>query len=661
MNGFESKLRSWLEAIGRWNPPSWIPGLMIALLGWTVGFAHPFGGLDSSWWVGLYLAAHNQMQFGTEIVFTYGPLGILRFPWLLYPGALAVIPFVYASILHVGFSSALVAALRRRVGLLWAMLVALLVVVQLEWVEQEVAISILAAMLMIERRPAGRKLLFFAVCAGLLAGTEMLVKLSTGPVIAAVLLVGLVGARARTREIAAYLGTLAGSMLVCWFVTGQDLSNLPDFIGNSIQIVLGYQEAMAVYGQSGWYSLIIVAGGALCFAWALFGGYADRRARIAGALVAAIVIFVFYKQAVVRIDSAHIALFFALIAVLWLAVPPRQGFAGISLAGLAFMGVVSIYAATGVPSPGLNLISNLRGFYEESRTALSPARQRAGVDFWRQGIRHNYQLDPKLLAELEGQSVSVEPWETTAAWAFELDWHPAPVFQNYSAYTSALDELNSDTIESATGPGRILRHVGDNPFGPTIGLDGRFMAWDPPGQAIAELCNFRPIGESGRWQVLARTANRCGPLVPAGVVESRFGETVPVPKPGPNEVVIAKIHGAEVHGLERLRSFFYRPAERRAVVEGGSYRLIAATAADGLMMRIGRNIPEGRGDFAQAPQTPTIALTGPSGDLKYEFFRFRVRSAGPGLKDRPRREARLKRRAQLERRAGEAAQTVTAP
>ena len=629
MNGLESKLRSWLEVIPKWNPPSLIPGLIVALLGWTVGFAHPFGGLDTSWLVGLYIASHQNLQYGTEIVFTYGPLGFLNFPWLLYPGALAVIPYLFASVLHIGYATLLVAALRRRAGLLWAMLIALLVVVQVEWIQKEVAIAVLAAMLVIEKRPVGRRLLLFAVAAGFLAGIEMLAKLSTGPVIAAVLLLGLIGARARIREIAVYLGTLLGTALFFWLLAGQDLGDVPDFIGNSIQIVLGYQEAMADYGDSGWYPLIIVAGGALCFVWALLGGYKDRLARFAAAAIAAIVVFVFYKQAVVRIDSAHIALFFGLIAILWLAVPPRRGLATISIAGLAFMGVVSIYASNTVPTPGLNVIRNVKFLFEESRTAVSSARQEAGIEEWRQALQHNYELDPRLLASLEGEGVSVEPWETAAAWAFELDWHPAPVFQNYSAYTTKLDQLNTETIQSPTGPTRILRHIGDNPFGPMTGLDGRFIPWDPPGQAIAELCNFKPIGESGRWQVLARTSDRCGPLVPAGTVESSFGETVPVPRPGPNEVVIAKVQGAEVHGLEKLRSFFYRPAERQAVVEGGAYRLIAATAADGLMLRIGRNIPEGRGNFAQAPQTPTIALTGPSGDLKYEFFRFRVKPVSP--------------------------------
>jgi hypothetical protein len=453
----------------------------------------------------------------------------------------------------------------------------------------------------------------------------MLIKLSDGPVVALVLLIGLIGARARLRILAAYLLTAAASMLAMWFATGQGLANAPDFIANSAQIVTGYQEAMSFHGQSGWNTVMIFFGAVASVAWAFCGGYRDHRARWAAGFVALVVAFAFYKQSVIRVDRMHVATFFAMVSLLFLAVPPRPGLVAISLGGLACLAVVSMYAAGGTPGPGLNLIENLSGFGRETRMALRPDRQRTEIDNNRILLRYGYPLTPAMFHELEGHKVSVDPWEATAAWAFDLDWSPVPVFQNYSAYTTKLDQLNADLVASADGPDRILRHTGKNPAHPNTGLDGRFLAWDPPAQAVATLCHFRTAAQSDRWQVLARTADRCGPLIPAGKVNASFGETVPVPRPGPDQVVLVKIKGTEVGVFESLKSLFFRTDERRVVTADGSYRLVADTAADGLMLRIGKGLSESRGRFSQSPQTPTIALTGRSGNLEYEFFRMRVR------------------------------------
>jgi len=164
------------------------------------------------------------------------------------------------------------------------------------------------------------------------------------------------------------------------------------------------------------------------------------------------------------------------------------------------------------------------------------------------------QVQRLVRSALEGHTVAVEPWEAGVAWAYELDWDPLPVFQNYSAYTSELDRLNAAAAESPDGPERILR---ENqllvlPEFPTPDLDGRYPGWAPREQARAVLCNFAPLHTTERWQVLGRVPDRCGPPRMIGSVQSRYGEVVEVPSPGPGEVVFARIQGAEVGGLERL-------------------------------------------------------------------------------------------------------------
>ena len=131
----------------------------------------------------------------------------------------------------------------------------------------------------------------------------------------------------------------------------------------------------------------------------------------------------------------------------------------------------------------------------------------------RQGMQGTYALTPEALAALRGHSVAVEPWEIAAAWAYDLDWRPLPIFQNYSAYTSELDRLNAAAIEDPNGPEVLLRQIpaGAGPLGGRAGFMGRQPAWDPPEQNIATVCNFIPVLTEGTWQVLSRIPDRCGP------------------------------------------------------------------------------------------------------------------------------------------------------
>src|SRR5207248_3010088 len=113
----------------------------------------------------------------------------------------------------------------------------------------------------------------------------------------------------------------------------------------------------------------------------------------------------------------------------------------------------------------------------------------------------------------------------------------------------------------------------------------------PPAESLAMLCHFVPLLTTVRWEVLGRTADRCGATRLLGSVDSGYGRNVRVPRAGRNQVVFARIHGAGISGLERLRTLLYRSTFRNVVVNGGAagYRLVPGTAADGLIMSAPRS------------------------------------------------------------------------
>jgi hypothetical protein len=615
--------------------PVWLGGLVVALLGWQIAFQTPAPGLDSSWNAGLAMAVEDGLHFGHQIAFTYGPLGFLQ-SRVVFFGGQADLSVLYTGTLYVLFCIALVWALRRAVPLLIAVVIAFLAVAALPLPLLEVALltAVFACFWLLEAERPPRTLDLFVIAAATYAAPAALIKLSTGPLVAVVLLVALVGARVGGRRIATFVVLFLIEVAALWLVTGQSFGEIPAFVDHTLQLSSGYSSAMLRSTQvADWKVtaavLIAIVSGLALVAAAWFSGARERRGRCAGVVIAALVSFAIFKAGVVRIDASHLTLLFANAAVLWLAV----GLGGPRPRLMLAAAVVVFAISLPVRPPGLetqfDVVTNIRTAWDSARTLADPGRRDELTIGGRAGMQTAYALAPGALAQLQGHSVAVEPWEIGAAWAYELDWQPLPVFQNYSAYTPALDRLNSEAVEDPDGPERILRDDTQVvvPEFPGPDLDGRFPGWDPPEQARAVLCNFVPLYSDELWQVLGRVPDRCGPPRELGSISAAAGAAVTVPAPGPDEVVFVRIGGAGVGGLEWLQTFLFHAGSRHLVVNGTArYRLVPETAGDGLLMRAAAGVVE-PGPFSPLPEATTIAVEGGADQLTYDFYAMRVSPA----------------------------------
>jgi hypothetical protein len=612
--------------------PVW-GGLVVALLGWQLSFETPGAGLDPSWNAGLAMAVHQGLRFGKEVVFTYGPLGFLN-SRIVFFGGLSVLSFLYASALYLLFCVGLVWALRRALPFVVAVVVAFVAVAWLPMPLLEVGLltAVFACFWLLERERSGRELWAFVLAAAIFAAPAALIKLSTGPLIAVIFLVALVGARAGGRRVAAYVIVFLALVLALWLATGQRLGDVPAFVGHTIEISSGYSSAMlrsttvAPWKVTAAVVAAIGSGLALVAAAWLWGGR-DRATRWAGTVIAALVSFAIYKEGVVRIDAGHLTVLFANAAVVWIAVGLGGRHRMLMLAGAAIVFAISLPVRPAGVAANFDPVANVRDAVENARTLLSPGRRDTLIAFGHAAMKAEYGLAPQGLAAVRGHTVAIEPWEVGAAWAYGLDWRPLPVFQNYSAYTPQLDRLNAAAVEDPAGPERLLRHnpLVVQPEFPTADLDDRFGGWDPPEQARAVLCNFAPLWEDERWQVLGRVEDRCGAERKLGSVSAAAGEAVDVPTPGPGEVVFARIHGGGVAGLERVQTLLFHAASRHAVVNGEMrYRLVPETAGDGLLLRAAPGVVR-PGPFDPVPEASTLAVEGGAERIAYDFYAVRIR------------------------------------
>jgi hypothetical protein len=628
---------TWLRPNLDWRrPPTWLLGLLLALLTWSVALAPPSVGLDASWIAGISMATHAGLHYGTEFVFSYGPLGFIVLPLVYYP-SLGLLSLLYLCALYIAFCVTLIWALRRRLPP-WLCLVlgfALLGLVPL--IEQALVLATLLALALLEKERPPWVLNAYILLAPTFAAVEALAKLSTGPVIAVVLVLALIGARPRPWQVAVFVALFVGQLAAFWFATGQTLGNVIPFIENTIEISGGYSTAMMrLVDVPGWKVALATIAAAL-LSLAMVGvatrlPFRDRRARWCAVLLMLLSVFALYKEGVVRPDAGHLSLYFSSACVLWIGLP--WGRARWLLIGAAVIALIGIPMRPKETATNYGAIGNVELAAEQVNALVSNGQREEIIAEGRANEQVVYALEPRALAALKGRTVSVEPWEAAAVWAYELDWRPPPIFQNYSAYTTHLDRLNAATIESSDGPERILR---ENPqfvydeF-PTPDLDGRFAGWDPPEQMRAVLCHFAPLTASIRWEVLGRTADRCGEPVPDGTVESHYGEPVAVPQPGRGEVVFVRIHGAGVGGLEKLTNFLLHARSRHVLINSTArFRLVPETAEDGLLMVGDPALAEPEGAYSPLPQAQTIEVEGPGGDLRFDFFKMKVATRRAGL------------------------------
>lgn len=607
---------------------------MVALLAWRVAMNPPGPGLDASWNGGLAMGVSQGLQWGRDLVFSYGPLGFLQSPYIWF-GQQGVLAFLFQSAVYVGFCLALVAALGRALPLPASAAIAFVAIGVLPLLEQSLLLAVLVSLALLQEERPRRLLDAFVLAAATFAAIEALVKLSTGPIVFVIFLLALVGARAGRWRIAAYLGVFAVELVALWLLAGQSLGAIPDFLAHTREIVSGYSSAMIREVEVAHWKVVAASIAAALTTIALVGAclagrFRDRRALVCGAALMAVAGFAVFKEGVVRTDAGHLSLYFSTACVLWIAVPwtPRRrlwlvaGAAAIALAGVPVR-------PPGLPT-NLDPVANVKLAGEGALNLLSGGRRGDLISSGRANLQGVYGLDRQMLRGAVGHTVAIESWEASVAWAYEgIEWKPLPVFQNYSAYTSGLDRLNAEAVENPAGPERILR---ENPLEvypefPTQDLDSRFSGWDPPEQQRAVLCNFAPLHTTERWQLLARVPDRCGRPRPAGSAEAGEGEAVAVPAPRAGEAVYVRIEGAGVSGLEKVSTVLFHAAVRRLIVNGSqSYRLIPETAGDGLLLR-GRGRFAAPGPFSPFPQARTIAVTGAGDGLHFEFFRLQVKES----------------------------------
>ena len=518
---------------------------------------------DTSLSAVLNYAHQHRVQFGTELVSTYGPLGYLMFFYYSPHAAGLRLVVETALCLTAAIGLCLVAW---RLRLAWRCLLLGVFIFLAANVETRADLIIDTGLLcwgLLCFIESNRRLILAAIAFTALAAFGALAKASI--LFGAGLNVGLVaGAMVARRRPRLGIGVLAGfgaGIVLGWAAAGQELSHLGRYLVNALAVVRGYNqtlgwEALPSVVWIGLVVLLLAIGAVIVRALNAFDAPEKPRTWPRGLLLAwlASLLFLSWKHGLARGDAYHVVYFFGLVPVLALALEvlpcesrPARLWArvlGALACLLSILMLQSLFFAPGVRS----LQQPLRNFRYYAQCLLKPA------DYFQKmneaiAVKREEAKLPALRERIGRASVDVFGEHQVYALFNDLNYQPRPVFQSYLACTPRLMGLNEQFYLSPSAPEYVMFSLG--------GIDRRFASLEDALVLRDLLINYEPVAGEGEFVLLKTRAAEPARLALLREGSVRRGGHIDLKGFGETNLWLEISLTPSVTG--RLREFFYRP------------------------------------------------------------------------------------------------------
>jgi len=572
----------------------------------------PVGG-EFQYQAAMTVAFREQLQWGSQVVWTYGPYGYLNEPAFMAFNTWAL---AFAANLagHIALFSVLALFLFRIRARPWHWVLISVVIVLLfdrytgarferfPVLDNEAAL-VAVLLLYLAAEISNRKVAaIFAGSAGLVIGYLFLDKgtfiLAGGALVALYLMFSLAGRRAGS--VVALVGGLVACSLALWLLAGQSIEGIPGYFRTMFEVVAGYTPAMSRFRQPGdthptlelglAVAMLAATGLSLLVTlwrrdWSLF------RLLL---LMSPLLLFAF-KNSFVRVSELHALAFWALAGVLQGLVLVRaiattdtstKRSAPVVIAAVTVLVSVVLVGGLGpliggFPRirPTLAFPANLAGERHALSLFVHPDLRVAEEAQVNSALRAAYPLPPEVVDELRQGTVDVVPVDLQLAFAYGLQWDPQPVLISYGAYRPYLDHLDAQHYLGPQAPRFVI-------FA-SKSIDGRYPLFDEP-----EV--YRVLFE--RYQVRQQTSNLLilerrpdTPLPPEsqrGSVTGRLGQWIPVPQHGD-----LRLYGrvqVDYTLLGQAMSLLHQPPALHILIKYGggkispAHRFVPAVGPDGL-------------------------------------------------------------------------------
>lgn len=482
---------------------AWLAGLWLLAVA-VLSAPHPGlplrVSLDHAWQEALTVAFRERLEWGTQVVWTFGPYGYMNSLWFTdFDSWLPALAVNLAG--HAAFFAVLALFIAQSGGRAWQWLLAgallLLPLYSFTSLQYESVVTVMLLLHLSVDSAGERRGVPLAGMAGLLSSFLLLLKGNAVVVIAGLALVFVVlslfwGHRSSA---AAFLVSGVVGFLGLRLLAGQSPLAIPGYFASLYEIAIGYTPAMSAYWETGVGHL----GLQLAVAAAMVGltglsallALWQRDRPLSGLLLLSLpLLLVTFKEGFVRFGELHALIFWSVAVVIlglivvralapgarapraWPALP-----VGVSMLASALLisGVANSIGGTPELKPTWPLLAfpeKVSAYRHAWTLVLDPSSRREQEAQVQEAVRAYYALTPGLVEQLRSGDVDTVPWDTQLIFAYGLDWNPRPVLQSYAAYRPGLDHRDAEHFRSAAAPRFVLFFWED--------VDGRYPLFSEP-------------------------------------------------------------------------------------------------------------------------------------------------------------------------------------
>jgi hypothetical protein len=558
--------------------PAWIPHM-------------PSAGADPSWVAVLEYAYDQGWHWGSDVAFTFGPLGFLYSRYydpMNYNTLLIAWTFLAGSaglgLCAIVGSAGLLATIVASVGLAISFVAftpdvflfsapLLLVVV---WCSPTTTV-----------RTAALPCLVVSCC------LITQIKLSALPLcLLSIILIDL-GELFR-RRIPLFSATFVIVTLAIWKGAGQSISDIPEFLVNALSAISGYDSTMQQFGSSLELCAYLLTA---VLTVSIFGiGLARshdaplyKRAAVALCFLAFVLLS--FRAGFVRHDLHSLIAWLSLCAgasILLLQSwamrsRPALRYLAYAIPLVSFAAAASMRALTSGVSPLSFIPPTLSPamLFAEANAAIHVigGASRSSLDDQLSQQLSRIAADSRL--PMVDGSVDVIPSHQMELIAAKSDYRPRPVYQGYAAYTPRLAELNRRFFASNQAPQFTI-------FGFDL-IDDRYPSTIDGAIWPELLTRYEPVDVKDKFVLLRRRVTAAEmPLTPSVNRTLKFGEELPLRIPATAKAVWAKIKIRETLAGRFVRAVWKAPVVEMVVGDAFKkrrrFRLVPGNAEAGFLL-----------------------------------------------------------------------------
>lgn len=558
-------------------------------------FSPTWDKLDTSWAWMLAYALQHRLQWGSTILFTYGPLGFLARSYFysdhLLWGLSATARLASWFILGLGFACILGRIVPDRRPLARTTLpVVIGWIVGASFVHlaaQSAFLGVLLMVLAISEESTPIAVVALTLSGALLALGSLIKSTALIVSLFSLLIYPPLCWYARCRRLLplSFLPLLSFFISFCalWLLSSQSLAHLPAYFLGTWAIASGYTPAMSIPGMRIQVVSALVISALLTAA--LVGLLVRRRrVRAAQCLLLGVMGFWAWKEGFSRQDWGYFrhpmifygsALLIASVGTVLLTTEKtwQSRFPVYAAYGVALWSSMQGYQLSSLTFP--HVLDNYAPFVDLITSRSSRLLEQHSET---EAIRKEFQLTKGTVDAVGNKSVDVIPWSLMMAQGYHMRLVASPVFQAYSAYTPYLDQLNARQIWNG-GADKIIYSYRT--------IDLRYPAFDEPATFRAILHCYRTEYPGIRYSVLTRVACARPQMLAVGIpVKGALGRWIAVPRQA--SYVDIKVRTNLIgHVIDVLYKpdpvwLYFKLADGR---RKGPYRFVYPLGTDGLFIR----------------------------------------------------------------------------